>query len=215
MQALVDPVLILVLLMNFLILGTSEIGACIRAAAAQGALLASLPILVHGQLGPRAVLLALGTAAIKGLIIPSFLNKAMRDARIRHEVEPFVGYVPSLFLCALGTAAAVLFAGRLPVSPEHRDLLLVPASLATRLAGFLGLTTRRKAISQVVGYLVLENGVFIFGLLLLDAVPFLVELGVLLDLVVAIFVMGIVINDIQREFSSLDTDSLGNPEETE
>ena len=84
----------------------------------------------------------------------------------------------------------------------------MPASLATVLTGFLVLTTRRKAITQVVGYLVLENGIFIFGLLLVEAMPFLVEIGVLLDLFVGVFVMGIIIDHINREFSSLDTEHL-------
>ena len=129
----------------------------------------------------------------------------MRDVHIRHEVEPYVGFVPSLFLCAVGTGLAILFAGNLPLAPEHVGTLIVPASLATLLSGFLVLTTRRKAISQVVGYLILENGIFIFGLLLIEAMPFLVEVGVLLDLFVGIFVMGIIINHIRQEFSSLDT----------
>ena len=81
----------------------------------------------------------------------------------------------------------------------------MPASLATVLTGFLLLTTRRKAITQVVGYLVLENGIFLFGLLLLEAMPFLVEVGVLLDLFVGVFVMGIIIHHINREFASIGT----------
>lgn len=76
------------------------------------------------------------------------------------------------------------------------------------LTGFLILTTRRKAISQAVGYLVLENGIFLFGLLLLEAMPFLVEVGVLLDLFVGVFVMGIIINHINREFASVGTQHL-------
>ncbi|HTW95432.1 MAG TPA: hypothetical protein VMD30_11590, partial [Tepidisphaeraceae bacterium] len=71
--------------------------------------------------------------------------------------------------------------------------------------GFLLLTTRVKALTQTIGYLVLENGVFIFGLLLLEAVPFLVEIGVLLDLFVGVFVISIIIHHINREFASLDT----------
>jgi hydrogenase-4 component E len=86
--------------------------------------------------------------------------------------------------------------------------MFVPASIATLMTGFLILTTRRKAISQVIGYLVLENGIFIFGLLLAEAMPIMVEAGALLDLLVGTFVMGIVINQISREFSSLDTSLL-------
>jgi hydrogenase-4 component E len=81
----------------------------------------------------------------------------------------------------------------------------VPASLATVAVGAILITTRRKAISQVLGYLVLENGIFVFGLLLVEAMPFLVEAGVLLDLFVGIFVLSIIIHHINREFASLDT----------
>ena len=203
-----DLFLVLVILMNFVALGTSSMRFCIRAVTIQGVLLSLLPILVHRSAGWHAVVIAIGAAALKGVLIPSLLLKAMRDVHIRHEVEPHVGYVPSLFLCAVGTGLATLFAGSLPLAPEHRGTLLVPAALATILSGFLVLTTRRKAITQVVGYLMLENGIFIFGQLLIEAMPFMVEAGVLLDLFVGIFVMGIVINHIREEFSSLDTENL-------
>ena len=82
---------------------------------------------------------------------------------------------------------------------------IVPAAFATVFAGFLMLTTRQKAITQVVGYMFLDNGIFLFGLLLIEALPILVELGVLLDLVVGVFVMGIIMHRIQRTFSTIDT----------
>ena len=204
----VDILLVLVILLNFLVLGTPSLRMTIRAAALQGVLLALLPLLVHRGFGWRVAAIAVATMALKGLLIPGLLEKAMRDVHIRKEVEPYVGFVPSLFLCGVGTALAILFSGNLPLAPEHTGTLIVPASLATLLAGFLVLTTRRKAISQVVGYLILENGIFIFGQLLIEAMPFLVEAGVLLDLFVGIFIMGIVINHIRQEFSSLDTELL-------
>jgi hydrogenase-4 component E len=204
----VDILLVLVILLNFLVLGTPSLRMTIRAAALQGVLLAILPLLVHRGFGWRVAAIAVATMALKGLLIPGLLEKAMRDVHIRKEVEPYVGFVPSLFLCGVGTALAILFSGNLPLAPEHTGTLIVPASLATLLAGFLVLTTRRKAISQVVGYLILENGIFIFGQLLIEAMPFLVEAGVLLDLFVGIFIMGIVINHIRQEFSSLDTELL-------
>lgn len=204
----VDILLVLVILLNFLVLGTPALRVTIRAAALQGALLAALPLLVHRGFGWRVAAIAVATMALKGVLIPGLLEKTMRDVHIKKEVEPYVGFVPSLFLCGVGTGLAILFAGNLPLAPEHVGTLIVPASLATLLSGFLVLTTRRKAISQVVGYLILENGIFIFGQLLIEAMPFLVEAGVLLDLFVGIFIMGIVINHIRQEFSSLDTDLL-------
>jgi len=205
MEAALDPLLVLVLLLNLFLLGTSRLRAVIAGSAAQGVVLGVLTTLVHSQGGVEPALIGAAAVLVKGMVIPRLLHKAMRDAAIHREVEPLIGFIPSLLLGGLATGVAVLFSQTLPLVPEHRDSLLVASSLATVLTGFLILTTRRKAITQVVGYLVLENGIFIMGLTLLEAMPFLVEAGVLLDLFVAIFVMGIIINHISREFSSLDT----------
>jgi hydrogenase-4 component E len=213
MTGAVDPLLVFVLVTNFLVLGTSRLRSAINATAIQGALLGALTVCTHGGAALRPILLAVAAVAIKSALIPSMLHRAMRDVAIRREIEPFVSYVTSLLLGAVATGAAVLFAGRLPLAAEHQGSLLVPASLATVLTGFLILTTRRKAITQVVGYLVLENGIFVMGLTLHEAMPFLVEVGVLLDLLVAIFVIGIVINHINREFASLDVTELDSLKE--
>ena len=84
----------------------------------------------------------------------------------------------------------------------------MPTALATMFSGFLLLINRRKALTQVLGYLMLENGIFIFAVLLSAAIPLMVEAGILLDLLVGIFVMGIVLNQISREFSTLNTERL-------
>ena len=204
MYSAVDPMLVVILMLNFFLLGTSRLRSAINASAAQGALLGLLTVLMHGGFSARPIAVAVAAIAIKGVLIPGMLHRALRDAAIRREIEPYVSFVTSLVMGAVATGAALLFADRLPLAPEHQQLLLVPASLATVLTGFLILSTRRKAITQVVGYLVLENGIFIMGLTLHDAMPSLVEVGVLLDLLVAIFVIGIVINHINREFASID-----------
>lgn len=206
MPPIADSILILLLLTNFFILGTASLRSAIHGVALQGVLLGILPFFVESEVTFRLVAIVLATALVKGLVIPGLLLKALRDVHIRHEVEPYLGFIPTLFLCAIGTALALLFADLLPLAPADRAGLFVPASLATLFAGFLGLTTRRKAITQVTGYLVLENGIYVFGLLLYQSM--IVEVGILLDLLVGIFVMGIVLNHIQREFSSLDTERL-------
>ncbi len=207
MISLADQLLVLVLLLNFISLGTSRLIFSIRAVAAQGVILGVLPGLIH-PFSWHLVGITVVIIAAKGLVIPLLLNRAVRSAEIKREVEPFLGYVPTLLLGALFTALSFGFAGKLPLHPDHQNYMFVPASIATLMSGFLILTTRRKAISQVIGYLVLENGIFIFGLLLAEAMPIMVEAGALLDLLVGTFVMGIVINHISREFSSLDTSRL-------
>jgi len=207
MITLADQLLVLVLLINFVALGTSRLIFSIRAVAVQGVILGILPGLIHPLSWHLAGIISM-ILVTKGFVIPLLLNRAVRSAEIKREVEPFLGYVPTLLLGAVFTALSFGFAGKLPMLPEHQNYMFVPASIATLMTGFLLLTTRRKAISQVIGYLVPENGVFIFGLLLAEAMPIMVEAGALLDLLVGTFVMGIVINHISREFSSLDTSRL-------
>jgi hydrogenase-4 component E len=208
-----DPLLIMALALNFVALGVSRIRAVINAVALQGLLLGFIPLFIHPDIAFRGVVLVGVTIALKGIVIPAFLVHAMRGADIQHEVSPVVNFMSSLLLGAIGTGLAIAFSYTLPLASEHTNSLLVPVALSTVWAGFLMLTTRKKAIMQVLGYLLLENGIFLFGLLLLDAIPFLVEVGVLLDLFTAVFVMGIIIYHISREFSSISTEHLSELKE--
>jgi hydrogenase-4 component E len=207
MYPFIDQILVFVMLINFLALGSSRMNVAIRAVALQGVALGILPGFMH-SFSWHLLAITAGILIAKGVAIPWLLIGAMRRAEIRREVEPLIGYIPSLIIGAITTALAFVFATKLPLAPEHLGLLFIPASIATLLTGFIVLTTRRKAISQVIGYLMLENGIFIFGLLLTEAMPVMVEAGALLDLLVGIFVMGIIINHINREFSSIDTSRL-------
>src|SRR5436189_1732716 len=208
MVPILDPLLIVALALNFVALGVSRIRGVINAVALQGMLLGIFPLFVHPEIGLRGILLIIVTVGLKGFVIPGFLVHAMREANIQHEVKPIINYMSSLLLGAVGTALAMVFSYTLPLAEEHAKLLLVPASLSTVWTGFLMLTTRRKAIMQVLGYLLLENGIFLFGLLLLEAMPFLVEVGVLLDLFTGVFVMGIIVHHISRDFASIRTEHL-------
>jgi hydrogenase-4 component E len=213
MSSLLDPLLVVVLLLNIFALGNSRIPSVIHIVALQGALLGFLPLLVHEHLALGPVLVALATIGLKGIAIPWMLLRALREANIRREIEPLVGFVPSMILGALATVGAAVFSRQLPLAQGRLGALLVPAALSTVLVGFIMLTTRHKAISQVVGYLVLENGIFVFGMLLIEAMPLMVELGVLLDLFVMIFVVSIIVHHINEAFSSLDTRYLSSLKE--
>ncbi|HXG95600.1 MAG TPA: hypothetical protein VNJ06_00660 [Gemmatimonadales bacterium] len=200
-------VLLLVVLSDLAILGTSRLSSCIRGLAAQGFLLGLLPVLIAPQLSVHAVSLAIGTVIVKAIALPWFLAWAIREAAVRREIEPIVGFIASQLLGALAVALAFAIASRLPLAAMQQPLL-VPVSLATLIIGFIVLTTRRKALVQVVGYLILENGIYLFGLTQTESVPFLIELGVLLDIFVGVFIMGIVVFHINREFDSLDSTRL-------
>ena len=205
MSSLLDTLVAALLLVNLVALGASRIGTVVRAVAVQGVLLGALAVAAHGYLDWRILVLAIASAVVKAWLIPAILHRALRQVDIKREVEPSLGLLPSLLLGALATLLAVAAGGQLPLAETRLAPLLIPASLATSAAGFIIITTRRKAISQVLGFLLLENGIFVFGLLLVEAMPFLVEAGVLLDLFVAIFVLSIILHHITREFASLDT----------
>ena len=214
MDQFLDPLLIAALALNFVALGVSRIRAVINTVALQGILLGFLPLFMPQHvIGVRSIVLIVVTVVLKGFVIPGFLVRAMREANIQHEVRPIINYMTSLLLGAVGSALALAFSYTLPLAEKDVGHLVVPASLATVWTGFLMLTTRRKAIMQVLGYLLLENGIFLFGMLLLEAMPFLVEVGVLLDLFTGVFVMGIIIHHISREFASISTDHLSELKE--
>ena len=205
MNNLLDALLVIVLMMNLFALGTSRIQALIRIVAAQGVVLGAIVLLVHEHPTIPVFLAAAAGVAIKGILIPAIMMRALRQAEIKREVEPLITPVTSILLGAAATAFAVLSAGHLPLADGNRGALIVPTSIATLLVGFILLTTRFKALTQVVGYLVLENGIFIFGMLLVQAIPFIVEMGMFLDLFVGIFVISIITNHINQAFSSMDT----------
>jgi hydrogenase-4 component E len=195
--------------LDLLALGSSRLPSLIRAMSLQGVLLGVMPLLMEYEtLNWRVAAVALATMTGKGILIPGLLRRAMRAANIDREIEPFLGFVPSMLLGAGGTIAAVAMASALPLLPEHAGTLVVPGAIASILTGFILLIGRAKAISQVCGYLILENGIYLFGLLLIHSTPLLVESGILLDVTVGVFVIGIIVDRIQRAFDSLDTRKL-------
>jgi len=195
--------------LNLMALGSGRLPSLIRTMSMQGAVLGLMPlVLTNGGLEWGVVLISLATLAGKGVVIPMLLRRATRAAAIEREIEPFIGFIPSLLLGAGGTIAAVALAGTLPLLPEHAGSLLVPGAISSILTGFILLIGRTKAISQVCGYLILENGIYLFGMLLIRSTPLLVESGILLDVTVGVFVIGIIVDRIQRAFDSLDTRNL-------
>jgi hydrogenase-4 component E len=127
---------------------------------------------------------------------------------MRREEEPLVGYVSSILLGVVLFALSLWIGSRMPLPTGAPSKLVLPVALFTIMVGLFLIIARRKALTQVVGYIVLENGIYIFGVALVLDSPLLVELGVLLDVFVAVFVMGITILQMGRTFDDVDTDQL-------
>jgi hydrogenase-4 component E len=207
-ERLGDALLLLVLLTDLALLVADRLSSSIRLVALQGVLLGLVPLALAHALSVHLGLLVVGTIAIKAVVLPRILLWAIREAEVRLERRPSIGHLPSLLLGLVVVGVAFAVAGRLPALHVGRLSLLVPVALSTLMIGCLLLVSRRKALSQVVGYLVLENGVYLFGLTLADRLPLLVEMGVLLDVFVGALIMGLVVFQIQRELETLDSAEL-------
>ena len=215
MSGAADFLLAALIVMALYMVSTSRLAACVRASALQGVLLGLLPLALEWADGWRppslhVLVLAGGALGIKAIVIPRLLLRSMRAAGVRREVEPMTSLHASILAATVLVGLGFWLANEMVLPFPVASRLLVPAAIANVLLGFLLVVARRQAITQVVGYLVLENGVFVFGLGLAAQQPIVVELSVLLDVLVGVFVMGIAINHISQTFDHVDTAALAS-----
>jgi hydrogenase-4 component E len=178
--------------------------------AVQGVALGLLAIVAAGDLTATGLALGAGFILLKGIVFPWLLSRAIREAEIRHEARPFIGTTAAVPIGILLLLGAFWFHSRLNLPHPEMSELAGPVALFTIMNGLFLIVSRKQAISQVLGYLVMENGIFAFGMAHAREEGFLVGLGILLDVFVAVFVMGIAIFHINREFDHIDTERLSS-----
>lgn len=209
-----DFVLMAVIVLNLYAVSTSRLAASVRASALEGVALACLPLALWsralGNPGFEIAAISAGTLVVKAVVIPWLLVRAIREADVRREVEPFVSLHVSVLIATALVGVSFWLGHLLAIPVPVSATLLVPAAFSALLLGFFMLVSRKKAVAQVVGYLLIENGVFVFGQILLGQLPLAVELVILLDLFVGIFVFGIAIYHISDEFDHIDTSALAS-----
>jgi hydrogenase-4 component E len=202
-----DSLLVCVVLIDLALLAMSRLVTLVRIAALQGVLISALALYVGGA-NPASILTATASLVLKGIVFPFMLMRAMREARINREVEPYIGLNLSIIIGLALLALSLWLGSKLPLPVPVASTLIVPVALFTILAGLFLIVGRLKALTQIVGYLVLENGIYIFGLAISHQSPWIVELGILLDVFVAVFIMGVITYQINREFDHIDTNQL-------
>jgi len=205
----VEVILLAIILLNLSLLGGRMLKGCISRAAVQGFLTALFGIAIHAEaVSVRLAGLALGAMVVKAAVFPWFLTKAMRTTEETEERRPFLGVTLSMTL-GIALVVAGFFLGRLfPAAASGISRLAMPVSYATMFSGLLLIIARRSVLFQAVGYLVMENGIYIAGISLVSELPFLVELGVLLDVIAAVLVMVVVVQQIDREANGHAEDTL-------
>ena len=214
MFTITEILLVSLLGVDLALAASSRLFHCIRLVALQGILLGILPVFFHvgggeGMIPPLSIIVAVVVSiGVKGILLPLFLVRAMRKTQIKRELEPYVGYSLSLFIIMLAGVFSFWFCRKLGIAPHICSQFALPVAFTTMLTGLFLVISRKKAITQALGFLVFENGIGIFGAGMLVESGLLVELGILLDVVVLVFVMGITLFQIQREFRHMDSDHL-------
>lgn len=195
MTFLIDVLFAALVVVNLCLAGVGRLWGAVRLVAFQGLVIGLLPFVLTGE----HALIAVVNVLVKGVLLPMMLNYAIRKARTVRELEPLVGF---------GKSVAIVFAVTLLSFRFAPETLAVAVSFATIATGLFLIIARRKAITQVIGFLVFENGISIFAAGISMDYGLVVELGILLDVFVLVFILGIAVYEINRTFSSIDIDKL-------
>ena len=201
----VDTLLSLVLLSVLFSFGTSRLPGLIKVVAFQGLVASIVPFFLGHDMSAGGVVFTFATLLIRGIIIPLCIYMAIKKVAIQREVEPIVGYHASM-LFGLGLIVAATYISRqlnLPAISEY--LLLTPTAIALLVTGMFFLIARRNAIAMVLGYIMMENGIYLVGTTFSTHARHIVEFGILLDVLAGVMIMGIILQNINKTFDDVDT----------
>ncbi|MCF8067520.1 MAG: hydrogenase [Desulfobacterales bacterium] len=201
----VDTLLSLVLLSILFSFGSSRLPGLIKALAFQGIIVSVVPLFIgHGVTG-EGVLFTSVTLIIRGIAIPLCIYLAIKKVGIKREVEPIIGYNASM-LIGLFLILASIFAGKkFNINAIGDVSLLVPTAITVLIGGIYLLIARRNAIAMVLGYIMMENGIYLVGTSFSVRVRHIVEFGILLDVLAGVMIMAVILQNIKQEFDDVDT----------
>jgi hydrogenase-4 component E len=154
------------------------------------------------------VLILLETVVFRAVAVPVFLGYLINRNRITRETEPYLPHFISLIIVTMIVVITVLLANS--IQDTHLDKIFFIVSLSTLFTGLYFIASRKKIITHVMGYLMIENGVFILSLAVGNEMPNLVNLGIMLDVFASVLILGIFLNKIGDVFKDVDVDQLSN-----
>ncbi len=204
-QQLLNACAALMLLLAFVMLSQRRIVSLVNLYAVQGAVLAAATFLLAWRTGDRQLYFSAAlTLALKMALLPWLLHRLIRRLQVYWDTEPLLNISGTM----LAGIVVVVFAFGLaqPISQLATTSMrnAIGIAVATILLAFLMMITRRKAMSQVMGFLSMENGLFFGAMSATYGMPMIIELGIALDVLVAVFVLGIFFFQIREQFDSLD-----------
>ncbi len=200
---------ILFCLSLFYVVVTSRVKAYVTVLRVQGVILAILlmiPFIYHfsifGIILPATLLL------VKVFLIPRYINKVILDLDIKRRIEPTIQQM--VFLPIVIASMIIIFlASNILSKSTELDVIPFASGFSAIVIGIYIIMFRKKLIVHVCGFLILENGIFLFGTAVASELPMMIELGTLLDVFVVVFLMGIALNRISNTFEGFEVTHLG------
>jgi hydrogenase-4 component E len=195
----------LLLLLSFAMLTQRRIVNLVNLLAVQGTVLFTATLLLAWRTGqPHLYLSAALTLALKALLLPWLLHRLIRRLQVYWDAEPLLNIPGTMLIGVLIVVFAFGLAQPISQLANTATRNAIGIAVAVVLLSFLTMITRRKAMSQVVGFLSMENGLFFGAMSATYGMPMIVEFGVALDVLVAVLVLGIFFFQIREQFDSLD-----------
>ncbi|MCG7844323.1 MAG: hydrogenase [Methanomassiliicoccales archaeon] len=195
-----------ILLVSLLVMASTRMGQLVRSFAIQSIMLAMLAAVLAYYTGSEHIYLVAGlTLVVKGMIIPRFLMYSVDRLKVKREVEPLVGIPGSLLISGALIIVSYYVTEPLISSAETVTRNCLAISLSVVLIGMFMMISRRKAMTQMVGLLMMENGLFLGIISTTYGMPLLVEIGIFFDVFMAVLIMGIFAFRVNRTFETLDT----------
>jgi hydrogenase-4 component E len=206
---LLDLAVGLVLVCAFVALWRRGLVAIVRSLAVQGVAVAAVALLLGIHDGdPEPIAVAALILALKGGVIPLVLLRIVRGGPDTREAEPLVNVPTSLLAAATLTLLAYATTRSVVALDPAPEVRAIPIGVAVALIGFFVLVSRRKVVTQIVGFVLLDNGIALVAFLATSGVPLLVELGASLDLLLAVLVLQVLAARMRGKFGDLDLDQL-------
>jgi hydrogenase-4 component E len=195
----------------FLTVGQKALFTTIRLYAGQSLLLAIAAIAMAVSEGRQHLyVMAALTIALKAILIPWFLMRVIDRIGIHREIEPFLNVPASLLICLGLTVIGYRVSTGFPEGAEGVTHHLLGVALSMLLIGLFLMVTRKKAVTQILALLTVENAVFLVALAVTTGMPLGVELGIAFDVMMAVVVLGVLVHRIVDRFESMDVSRLSN-----
>jgi len=181
----------------------------IKILAFQGVILFGVALIELSEINTvNLVLILLETIIVKAILVPVFIKYIIKRNNITREMEPFIPNFVSLIIVTIIIVITILLSNS--ITDTHLEKISFIVALSTLFTGLFIIGTRKKVITHVMGYLVIENGVFILSLAVGNEMPLLVNLGIMLDIFASVLILGIFVNKIGDVLKDVDVDQLRN-----